>query len=108
MEFDEFLNAIKTIMLYDNYFEEIEVLFKYLDKSAKSGKISKNDLNEAVGKLRKNIEKTNNEDGKQKCDLRVPSEDDIDTVYSTMVVEEDGMLNYDEYIILLFKTTQEE
>lgn len=31
VEFDEFLNAIKTIMLYDNYFEEMEVLFKYLD-----------------------------------------------------------------------------
>lgn len=84
VEFDEFLNAIKTIMLYDNYFEEMEVLFKYLDKSENKGKISKNDLVDAVGKLRKSIEKTNNEDGKPKCDLRVPSEDDISTVYSTL------------------------
>ena len=30
VEFDEFLNAIKTIMLYDNYFEEMEVLFTFL------------------------------------------------------------------------------
>jgi len=38
----------------------------------------------------------------------VPSEDDIDSVYQTMIVEEEGMLNYDEYVILLFKTTQDE
>ena len=31
VDFDEFSNAIKTIMLYDNYFEEMEVLFNYLD-----------------------------------------------------------------------------
>lgn len=31
VDFDEFLNAIKTIMLYDTYFEEMESLFKYLD-----------------------------------------------------------------------------
>jgi len=31
VDFDEFLSAIKTIMLYDNYFEEMEPLFKYLD-----------------------------------------------------------------------------
>jgi len=55
VEFDEFLNAIKTIMLYDNYFEEMEVLFKYLDSKNKAGKISKNDLVESVGKLRKSI-----------------------------------------------------
>ena len=51
VDFDEFLNAIKTIMLYDTYFEEMEVLFKYLD-TKKQGKVSKNHLVEAVGKLR--------------------------------------------------------
>jgi len=51
VDFDEFLNAIKTIMLYDTYFEEMEVLFKYLD-TKKQGKINKNHLIEAVGKLR--------------------------------------------------------
>jgi len=38
----------------------------------------------------------------------VPSEDDIDAVYSQIVVEEDGMLTYDEYLILLFKVTTQE
>jgi len=51
VDFDEFLNAIKTIMLYDTYFEEMEPLFKYLD-SKKTGKISKARLVESVGKLR--------------------------------------------------------
>jgi hypothetical protein len=43
VEFDEFLNAIKTIMLYDTYFEEMQVLFKYLDVKG-TGKIVKNHL----------------------------------------------------------------
>ena len=51
VDFYEFLNAIKTIMLYDTYFEEMEPLFKYLD-SKKTGKISKAHLVESVGKLR--------------------------------------------------------
>ena len=51
VDFDEFLNAIKTIMLYDTYFEEMEPLFKYLD-TKKTGKISKVNLVESVGKLR--------------------------------------------------------
>lgn len=38
VDFDEFLNAIKTIMQYDTYFEEMEPVFKYLD-SQKTGKI---------------------------------------------------------------------
>ena len=107
VDFDEFLNAIKTIMLYDNYFEEMEVLFKYLD-TKKVGKISKNDLVDAVAKLRKSVDKNNSEDGKAKCDLKVPSEEDIDSVYGSMSVEEDGFLNYDEYLTTLFKVTQEE
>jgi len=40
VEFDEFLCGIKTILLLDNFFEEMEHLFKYLDTS-KLGKIRK-------------------------------------------------------------------
>ena len=40
VEFDEFLCGIKAILLIDNYFEEMEQLFKHLDP-AKQGKISK-------------------------------------------------------------------
>ena len=42
-----------------------------------------------------------------KTDLRVPTVEDIDTVYSNISVEEDGFLNYDEYLIVLFKATQD-
>ena len=31
VDFEEFLTAIKTIMLYDTYFEEMLPLFHYLD-----------------------------------------------------------------------------
>jgi Ca2+-binding EF-hand superfamily protein len=52
VDFDEFLNGVRTVMLYDNYFEEMEGLFKYLD-TKKQGKIKKLDLLEAMAKLRK-------------------------------------------------------
>lgn len=40
VEFDEFLCGIKTILTFDNFFEEMEGLFKYLD-SKQQGKIKK-------------------------------------------------------------------
>ena len=96
VEFDEFLCGIKTILLFDNYFEEMEQMFRYLDQT-KQGKIKKDDLVYAVKKI--NQQKT--------TELRVPTLDDVETVYSQLAVEEDGMLNYDEYLILLFKVTQD-
>ena len=51
VDFEEFLTSIKTIMLYDNYFEEMQSLFKYLDNQQK-GTINKDHLIEAVAKLR--------------------------------------------------------
>jgi len=105
VDFDEFLNGVRMVMLYDNYFEEMEGLFKYLD-TQKQGKIKKDDFLEAVTKLRQTQE-TKDGDSGSKCELKVPSEDDIDAVYSSMVMEEEGSLNYDEYLIVLFKVTQE-
>lgn len=44
--------------------------------------------------------------GRQKTsELRTPSVEDVEAVYSQLAVEEDGWLNYDEYLILLFKVT---
>ena len=31
VEFEEFLQGVKTVLLYDNYFEEMEGLFKHMD-----------------------------------------------------------------------------
>ena len=69
VDFDEFLSAIKTIMIFDNYFEEMEQLFQYLDP-AKTGKIKKEDLTSAVKKL------TNS-----KNELRVPSLPELESAY---------------------------
>lgn len=41
----------------------------------------------------------------QKSELRIPSLEDVESVYQGMIVEEDGFLNYDEYLILLFKVS---
>ena len=92
VEFDEFLCGIKTILVFDNYFEEMEQLFRYLDVT-KVGKIKKDDLVFAVKKI-----------NQQKSELRVPTVEDVEMVYTQIDVVEDGVLNYDEYLILLFKT----
>ena len=42
-----------------------------------------------------------------KSDLRVPSLEDVETVYNNLGVDEDGFLNYDEYLIILFKVSLE-
>lgn len=95
VEFDEFLCGIRTILTFDNYFEELEQLFKYLDPK-KTGKISKNDLLKSTEKLRET-----------QTDLRIPSAYDIEAVYDSMIMEEEGFLNYDEYLVVLFKVTQD-
>lgn len=117
VDFEEFLTAIKTIMLYDTYFEEMHVLFKYLDMKGQ-GRVNKDHLIDAVAKLRQSQEKAAQDqaagssmtvNGVEKgCELRVPSEDDIDSVYSSMNVTEEGLLNYEEYQIVLFRVTLEE
>ena len=108
VDFDEFLNGVKTIMLYDNYFEEMEGIFKYLD-SKKLGKIKRQDLLDSVQKLRASQEgKETDEKGNPiRCELKVPNEDDLDSVIQSIVLEDEDMLNYDEYLISLFKVTQE-
>jgi Ca2+-binding EF-hand superfamily protein len=92
VEFDEFLCGIKTILMFDNYFEEMEQLFRYLDVT-KVGKIKKDDLVFSVKKV-----------NQQRSELRVPTAEDVEMVYTQIDVTEDGVLNYDEYLILLFKT----
>ena len=101
----------QEVVLYagrDHIFEEMEGLFKYLD-TKKQGKIKRQELLDSISKLR------GTQDGKEtddkgtliKCELKVPNEDDLDNVISTMMLEEEGSLNYDEYLISLFKVTQE-
>jgi Ca2+-binding EF-hand superfamily protein len=51
VEFEEFLNGVKTVLLYDNYFEEMEGLFRHLDKK-NLGMVHKDNLIEAIRKLR--------------------------------------------------------
>ena len=43
VDFDEFLCGIRTILMYDSYFEEMESIFKHLD-FIKKAKIKKDDL----------------------------------------------------------------
>lgn len=72
VEFDEFLCGIKTILIFDNYFEEMEQLFKYLDQS-KLGKIKKEvtninyDFNTGIDKFFEKVESAKNRIKSAKC-----------------------------------------
>ena len=106
VDFDEFLNAVKTVLMFDNYFEEMEGLFKYLD-SKKTGKIKKRELVDSISKLRQTQfgSEVDDKGVAIKCELKVPNEDDLESVMASMMFEEEGSLNYDEYLIALFKVT---
>ena len=51
VEFEEFLHGVKTVLMYDSYFEEMEGLFRHLD-SKKIAMVHKDTIVEAVRKLR--------------------------------------------------------
>lgn len=99
VDFDEFLCGIRTILMYDSYFEEMETIFKHLD-FMKRNKIKKDDLMQAAFKLR--------DESIGPHELRVPSAEDLDKIYNQMSIDEDGSLNYDEYQILMFRATLQE
>jgi len=42
-----------------------------------------------------------------RCELRIPSEEEIEQALNATIVEEDGFLSYDEFLTVLFKSTQD-
>lgn len=50
-DFEEFLSAVRTILLFDSFFEEMDTIFRHIDNN-KTGKIRLNDLIDAINKLR--------------------------------------------------------
>ncbi len=79
--------------------------------------MTKEHLLEALSKLRQAQERAANESGEsgalatmqglEKVELRVPAEDDVEGVYDSMTVVEEGLLSQDEYLIVLFRVTLE-
>jgi len=79
VEFDEFLCGIRTILMYDNFFEEMENFFKHLDFE-KTGKIVVEELRDAVRKLR-------SEEVLETHELRIPPIEDIESALASMTLE---------------------
>ena len=98
VDFDEFLCGIRTIFMYSSFFEEMETLFKHLNFQ-QTAKIKKDDLVQACAKLR-HAELTH--------DLRVPDSDVIERLCNSTNSEEDGYLNFNEFQIIVFKSTLED
>lgn len=100
-DFDEFLSAIKTILLYDSYFEEMESIFRHLD-NGKTGKIRIADLVSSLQKLRQPDVITLHE-------LRVPEPSEVESIYKKMTaagtIESPNLLNRSEYLTIMFKVT---
>jgi Ca2+-binding EF-hand superfamily protein len=100
-DFDEFLSAIKTILLYDSYFEEMESIFRHLD-NGKTGKIRIADLVSSLQKLRQADVITLHE-------LRVPEPSEVESIYKKITaagtIESPNLLNRSEYLTIMFKVT---
>lgn len=75
-DFDEFLAAIRTILHYDSYLEELEQIFRHLDIS-KTGKIKIAELISSFSKLRHPDIITTHE-------IRVPDPSDVEAIYKKM------------------------
>lgn len=92
LEFDQFASGIKMILVFDTFFEDMEALFKHLQRS---GKMRVSDLLEALDKLSRMDEEAS---------VPTPREitDAIDEMDITPKV--DGFLDYDEYLLVLFQT----
>ena len=101
VDFDEFLTAIRTILMFDNFFEEMDSVFKHLD-GMKVGRVRITELIESLTKL------TSNEVSSQH-ELRVPPPSEIDMAYRKLAslgqIETSGFLNSREWLTVLFSCT---
>ena len=97
VDFEEYLAGIRTVLLYDGYFQEMEQLFMYLDPKHQ-GKVHIEDFMKGAAKLR-------TEELASKHELRVPAPDDIEMILSTMSPEDPAALTRDEFLIVLLKAT---
>jgi Ca2+-binding EF-hand superfamily protein len=75
VDFDDFLCGIRTILMYDSYFEEMETVFRQLD-FLKRNRIRKDDLIQAAIKLR--------DEAIGPHELRIPSASELERIYFTL------------------------
>jgi Ca2+-binding EF-hand superfamily protein len=100
-DFEEFLSAVRTILLYDSFFEEMESIFRHIDH-AKTGKIRMSDLSEALTKLRSSEVQSLHE-------LRVPEARDVEQSYKRQQnmgnIETTNQMTQAEFLHVMFRTT---
>lgn len=77
-DFEEFLQAIRTIFLYDSFFEEMDSIFRHIDNN-KTGKVMLAELTESLDKLH------TPEIGSMH-ELRVPESSDVEKAYKGLEV----------------------
>lgn len=88
VDFDEFLSAVRTMLMFENFFEELDSLFKHLD-ATKVGKIKIQELVDACTKL-------NNSEQSGQHEMRVPPGSEIEAICKKMTaassIETAGLL----------------
>lgn len=103
-DFEEFLSAVKTILLYDSFFDEMETIFRHIDNN-KTGKIRLGDLTDAFTKLRQ-------PDVQPLHELRVPDAQDVESAYKRLAnsgnIDTQGQMSQSEFLTVMFRTTQED
>ena len=94
LEFSQFQAGIKTVLMFDNYFEEMKVIFNHLNFQ-KLGKIQISELSEAITKLGKTKQNT----------VKVPTAAEIQEAYRCLdpSPKTEGSADFDEFLNLMFQ-----
>lgn len=103
-DFEEFLTAVRTILLFDSFFEEMESIYKHIDCN-KTNRVRIQDISDVFNKLRQ-------PDVLQQHELRVPEASDFEHTCKRLAnlgqIDSQTMLSMDEFLLVMFKTTQDD
>mmetsp|Transcript_42802 Transcript_42802/g.49202 ORF Transcript_42802/g.49202 Transcript_42802/m.49202 type:complete len:239 (+) Transcript_42802:110-826(+) len=91
VSFEEFSSAMETILMYEEYFEEADLIFRQIEVQ-KSGKIKREDLHTFLETL-----------ASKSTSLTLPPLDTLNAVYQSMEFEDNDYLAYEEYLTVWFK-----
>lgn len=103
-DFEEFLSAVRTILMFDSFFEEMESIYRHID-SSKTNRVKTKDISDVFYKLRQPEVQSQHE-------LRVPEPSDFEMACKRLAsmgqIDSNSVVTLDEFLLVMFKTTQDD
>lgn len=88
--FEDFAAGIQSVIMYDEFFEEVERLFNHLDIHCK-GRVTLGTFHSAIDKLMH-----------YKTDMLLPTREELEEVFAGA---RDGEISFPDFAVALFKAT---